>query len=112
MESDQMRPLARRLLKCAIRRHVYETTSDDHAQGLLTVAQGLYADLQPEWANAIKAGGALSDPVYKGSVITMLQEALPEARAEVEASFTKIGFEGTREVEAFMASFQPEAYLP
>lgn len=112
MKSDPMRPLARRLLKCALRRHVYLTIPDETTRGLAFVENGLYSDLQSEWAKVVEEGGKLTDPVYRESVLNLLREALLEARVNVEGTFESVGFDGKTEVKAFVGAFQPEAYLP
>ena len=112
MESDQMRPLARRLLKCSIQRHVYRATSDEHAQRAELVANGLYADIYATWVEEVTKGGKLTDPVYRESVLALLRETLPEARSHVEEMFAYINLDGKVEIESFVEAFHPEAYLP
>lgn len=112
MKSDEMRSLARWLLKAAFRRYVCETSPDHHAQGMVVVAEGLFADLQLQWAKALTAEGNLADPVFREEVLSLLRDTLPDARLAIEESFEGVGFDSRTGIEEFVASFQPEAYLP
>lgn len=111
MESNQMWSLARRLLKCALRRHVYERNNDSF-QELACVEEGLYSDLHLQWVQVVESNGKLTDPVYRDRVREVLHKALPEARATVLTMFSNLSIESEKPVEDFVARFQSETYLP
>jgi len=112
MKSDEMRSLARYLLKAAFQRYVYETSPDDYAQERVVVAEGALAHFQLRWAEVLAAEGNLADPAFREEVLNLLRDVLPEARAAIEELFEDVGFNCRTGIEAFEASFQPEAYLP
>ena len=112
MKSDEMRSLARYLLKAAFRRYVYDTSPDTRAQGMVVVAEGVLAEIQLQWAKTLATKGNLADPAFREEVLNLLRNVLPEARASIEESFEDVGFDGRTGIEAFVAAFQPEAYLP
>lgn len=113
MDTTPLVPHARRLLKSAMRRYVYEakTGSDPAFRDLVRVEEDLYSDALSLWSENLHKDSpkTMSD---REAVRLVLLGALPVARESVVITLSGLGVDGHEALDRYIGGFDPEVFLP
>lgn len=113
MDTTVLEPHARRLIKSALRRYVYEAqvAQDPSFRDLIRVEEDLYSDALSLWSENLnkKPVRTMAD---REAVRLVLLSALPVARESVESTLLTLEVDGREAVDRYVAGFDPEVFLP
>ena len=109
MHSEVLRPLARRLLKSALRRAAYEDRSktDPRFERILDVEHEIFADAEKEWSQKLSQLNVEDNEVQQ-----VLRSELAVAKASVERMLDELEIRDVAELHRCMALIDVDSFLP
>ena len=108
-----LRPLARRLLKSALRRYSYadKCRADPRLEGVLFLEEQIYTGVMADWCQHLN-GVDLYNPLIRCEVTLILRSEILDARNQVEETLKNLGVEASTELDYYLQLFSPDVFLP